>query len=257
MTSLCNSNKWNNNWSNKWNWLLSLVIMIVTLSIIAAFSFVAYAAEEVMIVYGHENHINISSNHVNRLSFGKRYIKAIVADENKYSAILQNNNSESFISAKIEAPAIIHLSFILVNGEVIDVAAKVIDKDEPSIINFVFLAESQEYLVAEIEQMLHSMRQGNADKYYVKHVSNGFDCDLDLNLTEKARYQYENLHGVIIEVRDHKKQLDELQVIDQENIKRLLQSKYINVGDELQRIEFSPVINYQTSIYVIYKEGGR
>lgn len=250
MTSLSNNNK-------KWNWLLSLAIMLGMLGIITAFSVVACTAEEVLVVYGKEHKINISSNHVNRLSFGKRYIKAIVADEHKYNAILQNNNSEIFLSSKIEAPATLHLSLILASGEVIDIAANVIDKEEPSIINFVFLGESKENLTAEIEQMLRSMKEGKADKYYVKHLQQAFSDDLALNFIEKERYQYENLHGVIIEVSADEKQLEALQMIEQEKIKQLLKSKYIEVGDELQKIEFSSVVSQKATIYVIYKKGDR
>ena len=204
---------------------------------------------EIMIIHGKENKINISGNHVNRLSFGSHYVRAIIGDENKYSALMQNNNSEIFITSNVKPPEIIHLSFILMDGQVVDVAATALDKNQPSIIEFVFDSKS-EFELDEADQMLRAMMSAVPSKYYVIHVNNPFyfDSYSDLKLLEKERYRYEDYRGVVIDVK--KKHRDASSVIDKRKISRLLEGRYKSI----QRIEFAPDFNQRGSIYAIYKE---
>lgn len=236
--------------------LLFLLIIFMTHNV--------YASEEIMVVYGQENKINISSNHVNRLSFGSRFVKAIVGDDNKYNAILQHNNSEVFVTSKLEAPETIHLSFILTDGTVIDVAASVLDKAAPSIIDFVFVGNREiDCASLEVSEMINAMQQGCAGKYYVRHVNNPFYLDryLDIRFTEKERYQYEKYRGVVIEV-DRKgnncksfKSFTEMEKeqLSQKQLSKLLTKKY----QSTERIEFATLDARKALIYLIYKEGGR
>lgn len=215
------------------------------------------AFEEIMIIYGKETKIDISSNHVNRLSFGSHYVKAIIGDESKYSALMQNNNSEIFITSSVKPPEIIHLSFILTDGQVVDVAATALDMGFPSIIEFVFEdSETKfEFEIDEATQMLRAMRCKEPSKYYVVHVNNPFyfDSCSELKLVEKERYRYEDYRGVVIDVSNKKKQHDFVSDMDKGKISKLLRGRY----QSIQRIEFAPIFNQKGSIYAIYKERAR
>lgn len=239
---------------------ITISIIILLISNIAI-CFNVSALEEVGIVYGAENNITISSNHVNRLSFGHHYVKAIIGDDNKYSASLQNNNSEVFLSSKVEGPACLHLSFLLNSGYVVDVAASILDKKTPSIINFIFfedkLATNSEAL--EINQMLDSMVSGKADKYYIHHINNPLTCTSypGLSFIEKIRCRYEEYVGIGIEVSDRRRsrrgELSRDINIDKDIIINSLMGRYKNIK-KMQIVDnYGLDKKLKKYIYVIYK----
>ena len=205
--------------------------------------------------YGKPVKLQISSNEINRISFAPKVVVAIWGDNSKYSASLSKSGSELFLTTKID-PTLdpnkelqktqnqkqdqmqdqnlnnkIALSIEMAGGEVVDIEL-IAREGTGKIVLFESNKEKikQEAEKIEIDKMLMAMKQGIRSKYYVSDIRGNKGALLGkVTARQKQIYRYENLLGLVLDIKAASGNLSKDKIFTQEQIQKIISSAYANI----------------------------
>lgn len=159
----------------------------------------------------------ISSKGINRIEFSCG-IAEVIGDESKYQLIADKAGKNIFIVPKIKEGEVIRVSVIASSGQVQDMELVVKAISSQTIVISLPQLDKKELEAEKIAAMLRAMKMEVKGKYYVeeykdyclscqktsknKRGNNRFNSLNGLNIYKRKTYQFGNLMGVIIEVRN-------------------------------------------------------
>jgi hypothetical protein len=188
----------------------------------------------------------ISNVGLNRIANPPYQIIQVTGDDSKYRLKSDNDGANIYLIPTVKKGE--HIELILKNniGQSIDLNLEVVNTKGQSLIIDSKLSDANNHSRSELAQMMASMKNGQADKYYVRNVNKELSPLENLQVTQTHLYKWRNLVGGVFLITNNTKTVLSVNV-------ESLQKRFINVQTYwLEQSYLNP--KEKTRVFILQRE---